>query len=124
MSGALRAALSEADAFGATNSVVAPPVGTDIVTTGQLSPGRYYVTVAAGYGGTADVLDNMRLMVGSRVIMTLPVLPIANLVPQEVTLPALRVLSGDAVHVQNITAGGAGTVFRATVVATPIDNMD
>lgn len=124
MSGALRTELSQPDAFGATGSTVAPPAGTDIVRTDTLPAGRYYVTVAAGYGGTADVLDNMRLMVGNRVVMTLPVLPIANLVPQEVTLPALRVLSGDFIHVQNIAAGGVGTVFRATVVATQIDYMD
>lgn len=110
--------------FGANASVVAPAAGTVIADTGAMPAGVYNVQAAGSYGATADVLDNMALFQGAQKIMSLPVIPVANTSWGFVPLPGMVISNGEHLTIQNITAGGAGSVFRGTIVATPVNTLD
>lgn len=105
-------------------SAVAPPASTVIADSGALAEGIYHVSVSGSYGGTADVIDNMALFRGDKKVCNLPVIPLANSTPVQLDLWGLRVLKGTHLTVQNLTAGGAGSVFRAILIATPVQTQD
>lgn len=105
--------------FGANASQVAPPAGTIIADTGAMPSGVWNVHAAGSYGGVADVLDNMALFQGNSQVMSLPVIPIANSSLVFVSLQGMVISEGERLTIRNITAGGAGSVFRGTIVATP-----
>lgn len=107
-----------------TARVTAPNAGQVIADLGSLPGGIYQVTAMASYGGTADVIDNMSLHLGDRKVCDLPVIPVANSAPVPITLPALVVLSSQDVSIQANAAGGVGTVFRGTLIATPVQSLD
>lgn len=103
--------------------VTTPTAGAVIVTSGDLMRGLWHVKVQTSYGGTADVADNMELWVGPTKKTTLPVLPVVNGVPQEIILDAVRVEDGQEVQVRCVAAGGAGSVYRATMQATAVSTL-
>lgn len=102
-------------------TVTAPGAGAAIVTiaSGNLTQGSYRVVVICGYGGTADVINNMELRKGSTVISDLYVQAVAN---SNVTVPFERIeLDGtQALSVNATLAGAVNTVFNAMIVATKI----
>lgn len=110
--------------IGANSSVVAPAAGTVIVDSGAIPAGIYSVQVAGSYGGTPDVLDNMALWQGSVQVMSLPVIPLANQSPVFIPLPGMAISNGEHLTIRNIFAGGAGSVFRGTIIATPVSTLD
>ena len=107
-----------------TSRQTQPAAGTVIADLGQLPGGVYQVQAAGSYGGTADVIDNMSLHLGDRKLCDLPVIPVANSSPVQVTLPAVIIVTGQDLSIQNNAAGGVGTVFRGTIIATPVQSLD
>lgn len=108
--------------FAADGTQTAPAASTVLASTGQLAAGFYKVLAGCGYGATADVIDNAALFVADRRVITLPVIPVANSNVQFVTIDRVLVKEGEAITVQNLAAGGAGSVFRGTVVATRLED--
>lgn len=102
---------------------VAPVAGTVIADSGALPAGLYDVRVETSYGGVADVIDNMELWVNARKIVTLTVIPTANALPFVQQVPAVRVEPNQRIQVKNIATGGAGSVFRAVIRATPLTTL-
>lgn len=102
-------------------TVTAPAIGAAIVTiaSGNLTAGVYRVIVICGYGGTADVINNMELRKGATVISDLYVQAVVN---SNVTIPFERVdLDGSTALSVNATAAGAvSTVYNAMIIATKI----
>lgn len=107
-----------------TSRQVAPVAGQVIVDLGSLPAGLYQVTAMASYGGVADVIDNMSLHVADSKVCDLPVIPLANASPIVITLPAVRILVNQDLSVQANAGGGAGSVFKATLIATPVQSLD
>lgn len=108
------------DAFTANNNIVAPAAGAVIVDSGALPGGVYRIDVTGTYGGTPDVIDNMKLVVNGRTRMTLPVIPVANATAIWVSIPGVVVYEGQHVQVQAVAAGAVGSVYRGTIICTPI----
>lgn len=100
--------------------VVAPAAGQLIIDVGGLPPGLYDVQVAGSYGGTADAIDNMALFRADKLVTPLPVTPVANAAPIFLNLYGFVVYQGEHLTVRAIAAGGAGSVFRGTIIATPV----
>lgn len=110
--------------FARNGSVVAPAAGATIADSGQLPAGIYSVQVAGTYGGTADTLDNMEVWVNNDRLTSLPVIPVANSSPIWLPLPGVVIYEGGRVQVKAVAAGGAGSVFRGTIVATPVRTLN
>lgn len=104
--------------------VTAPAAGTIIASTGALPRGIYSVQASGSYGGVADVIDNLALFLDARRITLLAVAPVVNGTPFPVTVPSLIVLEGQTLTIRNVAAGGAGTVFRGIIMATPLQSQD
>lgn len=105
----------------AVNSIVTvPAAGAIIADSGALPAGVYDVQAAGSYGGTADVIDNMSVSYGGAFLSMLPVIPVANSAPIFVTFPGLVVNQGEHITIKAVLAGGAGSVYRGTIVATPV----
>lgn len=98
-----------------TNGAVAPLAAGVVATVNAPKAGLYEVWVVAGYGGTADVVDNMDLAVGGTLVVVLPVVAAANADRIPVTV-LVRCTNGQAVAVRAIAAGAVGSVYRATIV--------
>lgn len=98
-----------------TNGAVAPAANAVIASVTPARSGLYEITVLAGYGATADVVDNMDLAINGVQQLVLPVIATANALRPILNL-RLRVNAGQVVAVRAIAAGGAGSVFRATLV--------
>ena len=92
--------------------------------SGQLPAGVYSVIVAGSYGGTADAIDNMEVWVNGTRLTPIPVIPVANSVPIWLTLPGVVILEGGRIQVRATAAGGAGSVFRGTITATPVRTLN
>lgn len=107
--------------YAADGTQVAPPAGTVLAATGQLPAGFYEVYAGAGYGGTADVIDNAALFAGDRKVLTLPMIPVANSNIQFVTVKRVLIKEGDVITIQVLANGGVGSVFRGTVIATRME---
>lgn len=105
-------------------TAVAPGAGQVIADSGQLPAGLYLVSVAGSYGGVADVIDNMEIWVNGDRMSSLPVAPVVNGVPIFVSLAAVAVYEGGRIQVKAIAAGGAGSVFRGTIIATPVKTLN
>lgn len=104
--------------------VVAPAAGQVIADSGQLPGGVYSLLAAGSYGGTADVIDNMELWANGERICLLPVIPVANSGPIFVSLPGAIIYNNTRVQIKAIAAGGVGSVFRGTIVVTPVSTLD
>lgn len=104
----------------AYGTATAPGAGAAVATLAAPGAGKYRIQVIPGYGGTADVLDNMQLQVGATVIGKLIVQPVANGAPVLHVFPRVDVPAGQAITVNAVAAGGVSTVFRAQIVATPV----
>lgn len=107
------------DSVQITNGAVAPAAGATIATVNTGKAGIYQITVIAGYGGTADVVDNMDLAVGGTLVTVLPVHATVNGIRIPVTVRR-RCTAAQAIAVRAIAIGGAGSVYRATIVATRV----
>lgn len=107
-----------------TTRVVQPTAGQTIADLGQLAGGIYHILVMASYGATPDAIDNMSLHLADRKVCDLPVIPLANSLPIPVDLPALIVMSGQGLSVQANAAGAVGSVYRATIIATPVKSQN
>lgn len=105
------------------NLVTAPAAGAVIVSSGQLPRGLYAVRASGSYGGVADVIDNMVLMVSGKPLTVLPVIPVANSAPVFVDVPVVMVQEGEHVDVVVVAAGAINTVYRGIVIVTPIISM-
>ena len=99
---------------------IAPVAGTVIVGSGQLPGGIYSLQVAGSYGGTADAIDNMELWINSDRMCSLPVTPVINGAPIWLSLPGVVIFEGASVQIKAVANGVAGSVFRGTIVATPV----
>lgn len=110
-------AASEGDA----GTVTAPGAGAAIVTiaAASLPRGTYRVLVSVGYGGTADVINNMELRKGTTVISDLYVIATVNGSPVQQEF-IVELDGAQALSVNAIAAGALGTVFNAMLVATRI----
>lgn len=102
-----------------TNGAVAPGAGATIATVNAGKAGIYEITAIAGYGGTADIVDNMDLAVGGTLVAVLPVHATANGIRIPVTVRK-RCTAGQAIAVRAVAAGAVSTVYRATIVATRV----
>lgn len=106
------------DSLQNTGGATAPGANTAIASF--LVPagkgGIYEITAIAGYGGTADVVDNMELAIAAAQVLVLPVLAVANGDRIPITIRR-RVAGGASIAIRSIAAGGAGTIFRATLIA-------
>lgn len=110
--------------FAANRLAVAPVAGQVIADSGQLPAGVYSVQVAGTYGGTADAIDNMEVWINNDRLTSLPVAPVANATPMWLPLPGVVVFQGGRVQVKAIAAGGVGSVFRGTIIATPVRTLN
>lgn len=112
-----------APAYGnATN----PAAGATIVSTSSLAVGHYRVRVRAGYGLTADTIeDNMKLVLsGIKTYTNLRVPAVANSDGVERELEYLNVTSAAALHVEAIaTHVAAGAVYWASIDVTPLSSL-
>lgn len=107
----------------ARGMATAPAAGATIVTVAAPPKGYYEITAIGRYGGVADVIDNMELRVGAAAVLVLPVLPVVNGTPVPVTVKKL--LSGaEAVSINAVALGGAGSVFVGHLVLTKISNVN
>lgn len=102
----------------AAGSAVAPAAGGVIVTL-AVAAGTYLVDVIAGYGATADVVNNMQLVQNVTVIGPLFVLPAPN-TSNKTRAWRLTVPVANNIQVQAIAAGGAGSVFIASLAVTRV----
>jgi len=107
-------------------SVVAPLANGVIVGVGQIGSGAnfpagtYQLTAYAAYGGTADTVDNMKLVAnGIATIRTLMVQPVVNGAPVAQSMQ-FTIATATTFQIQAINAGGAGSVFRAALDVTPV----
>lgn len=107
-----------------TTRQVAPVAGQTIADLGELPAGIWQVTAMGSYGGTADAIDNMALMLADVKVCDLPVVPVANSSPIPVTLPAVRILANQDLRIIANATGGVGSVFRGTLIATPVQSLD
>lgn len=107
------------DSVQITNGAVAPGAGATIATVNVVKAGIYEITAIAGYGSTADVVDNMDLAVNGVQLLVLPVHAAANADRIPVTIRD-RVGAGQAIAVRAVAAGAVSTVYRATIVATRV----
>lgn len=103
--------------------VVTPVAGGIIADTGQLAEGLYRLDIETSYGGTADVIDNMGLNVNGINVDVLTVLPVVNATPTVNHVPVVYVVLNGKIQVRAIAAGGAGSVYRAVVCATPLATL-
>jgi hypothetical protein len=111
-------------------SATAPGAGTTIASV-TLGVGRWEIDVIAGFGATGDVGDNIQLAVtqGSPSVTKLYPLSMGAGVnaqgPEErlviTVYPTGSNNFGTAtVAVQNIAAGGAGSIYNAAIIARPL----
>jgi hypothetical protein len=110
--------------FARNASVVQPGAGGVVADLGALPAGVYSVQAFGTYGGTADAIDNMSLFLGDRLVTNLPVVPVANSGAIIVPLPAVVVLEGQHLQIRAVLAGGVGSVYRGTIIATPVQSLD
>lgn len=101
-----------------------PGAAAVIADSGALPAGLYNVQVSGSYGGTPDVIDNMELFQADKPVIVLPVLPVANSEPSPLVIPALKVYQGQHLTVQAVAAGAVGSVYRAIIIATPVQSQD
>lgn len=105
----------------ATNSIVVQPTaGAIIADSGAIPAGEYDVQVAGSYGAVADAIDNMQVFQGGAFVTSLPVIPLANSSLLWVTLPGMVVNEGEHITIRANAAGGAGAVYRGTIIVTPV----
>lgn len=104
--------------------VVAPLAGAVIADSGQLPAGIYSVQVAGSYGATADAIDNMEVWINNDRLTSLPVAPVVNGSPVFLPLQGVVLYEGGRVQVRAIAAGGVASVFRGTIIATPVRTLD
>ena len=107
-------------------SAAAPGAGSTIATLNLPGPGRYEVEVIASYGATGDVADNIRLRVVQGTPSVTKDYPVAMGAgasgPEVRNVLVITVFGfGNAVlSVQNVLAGGAGSIYNATIIARPL----
>lgn len=106
---------------GNAGTVTAPAAGAAIVTiaAGSLPRGTYRVVVSAGYGGTADIINNMEVRKGATVISDLYVIAAVNASPVQQEF-IVELDGAQALSVNAIALGAAGSVYNAMLVATRI----
>lgn len=104
------------DSVQVRGTATAPGAGAVIATVNAPKTGIYEITAIAGYGGTADVVDNMELAIGGTAVLQLPVYPVVNGERIPITIRR-RVNAGQAIAVRAIAAGGVGSIFLAHVIA-------
>lgn len=110
--------------FARNATAVAPTAGQVVADSGQLPQGIYSLLVAGSYGGTADVIDNMEVWINNDRLCSLPVAPVANSAPVFLPLPGAVVYEGGRIQIKAIAAGGVGSVFRGTIIATPVKTIN
>lgn len=112
-------------------SAVAPGAGGVIVNapgpiSGGWPPGFYHLVAAVRYGGTADVIDNMKLVLANiATITTLMVNPVVNGTPiiRSIDYEIVPGTAPNPFQIQAIAAGGAGSVFTASLDVIPISSL-
>lgn len=107
-----------------TGSQTAPTANTVIADTGALPAGLYLVRVMGVYGATPDVLNNMHVLVNDAHYTFLPVQVAANGTGIWLYLDAVAVYEGRRIQVVNITSGAVGSIFIATIIATPLATLE
>ena len=106
----------------ASGSAVAPGAGAAVCTlaAGSLPAGLYHVLAYGAYGATAGGDSDMAVKAGATTLVTLPIDAVIN----GAFAPAVefvRSLDGaTALTVNSVAGGGAGSVYKAVIVATPI----
>jgi hypothetical protein len=118
-SGLLIVARYSGTSASAAGTVTTPAGGAAIVTSGALTVGTYEVQVLVGYGGVADVFNNMQLQVGATVIGRLYAVATVNSAPT-VQLFTLSVPAATAVTVNAVAAGAAGSIYEAVIIWTQV----
>lgn len=101
-------------------SAVAPAANGVIVSLAIPGAGVYDVTVLAGYGGTADVVNNMKFENNAVVVGPLYVTPVINGLPSTTRFQRVTVTGAINLTVNAVAAGGAGSVFIASISATRV----
>lgn len=106
------------DTVGAAGTAVAPAAGAPIVSV-AVAAGTYLVDAIAGYGATADAINNMQLVQNITVVGVLFVLAAVQTQTKtrfwRVTVPV-----ANNIQVQAVAAGGAGSVFIASLAITRV----
>jgi|GEM_PF-6934961 len=111
--------LSTTAAFGSVSSAGAGAV----IATLTPGAGTYEITVMANVAGTltsADI-DNMQVKIGGSVVTTLIVSAAANIAPNPVTFRRLVVPSATSVSVNTIGAATGSSIYRASLLLTPVN---
>lgn len=124
MGSTVQSQLTLTGTFARNSLVVAPIAGQIVADSGQLPAGVYSVQVAGSYGGTADVIDNMEVWVNNDRLTAIPVSPVANGAPIWMSLPGVVIFEGGKVQIRAVAGGGAGSVFRGTIVCTPVRTLN
>jgi hypothetical protein len=108
------------------NSLTNPGAGATVVATGTLAVGHYRVRLRAGYGLTADTIeDNMKLVLsGIKSYTNLRVPAAANGAGVDRLFEFLNVDTSAALHVETIGAHvAAGSVYWASLDVTPLSSL-
>lgn len=105
--------------FGGIGSVTSPAAGATIAQTAFLAEGWYDVTATVFLTGTVAAADanNMQYQNGTAT-PTLPVVPADN-VPTTVTVRSFFTTNQRA-KIVAVAAGTVGSVYNASIVATPV----
>lgn len=111
-----------ADTQRAVGSVTGPTAGLAIAQIATPGPGVWEITVIASFEGTAPAAadrDNVQLRPGATsgnwVVIQVP---LAVTTPVTVRFARCTLLASDNITVVANGAGTAGTIYRATIVAT------
>jgi hypothetical protein len=102
-----------------------PSAGTAIASTAALAVGHYRVRVNAGYGHTADTIeDNMKLVLAGVLTYTqLRVPEVADSGGVQRIFENLNVSSSAALHVEAVANHAAvGAIYWATIDVTPLSS--
>jgi len=98
-------------------SVAVPGVGAVIAQLVTPPAGSYAVRTTTGQAGTVDTSTrNMQLRKGATTLVDLP----STASPQDTELEQITVNGTQNIEVIAISAGGAGSVYMATLVANRI----
>lgn len=101
----------------------APLAGQVIASLQVAQDGLWLVKLLPSYGPTADVIDNMAVVVNNVPLGPLTVLPVANSDPVETVLDVVLMQRGGAISIVAIAAGAVGSIYRAVIRATPIASL-
>lgn len=109
-----------AQSLNAAGTATAPAGGAAIATLAAPAAGDYEVSVHVGYGGVADVVNNMQLQKGATVLGVLAFPSVQNTLFPGRTFPRVTLDGATALTINAIAGGAAGTIYLAQIIATQL----